>query len=262
MNQLRLHWSSSIKNGKKNFGDWLSPILIQHLSKMEVVHASPNQADLVAVGSLLQRLKNNFWNRKTNIWGSGFIAEQHPIKFIHQVYAIRGKKSASIIKNTDIVSFGDPGLLVDQLLPDFKTIDKKFKVGIVCHYKDAVNESISQFKAEHPDFAFIDIFSETFEFLRLINSCEFVFSSSLHGLVTADAFGIPNARLIVSDALKGGNFKFEDYYSVYDEKTPQPVYLSDITSDLIKKLKDQYSRQNLPLIKAGLISSFPFSPVK
>ena len=130
MKTLRLHWSSSIKNGKKKFGDWLSPILIHHLSGMEVVHAKPNTSDLVAVGSLLQKLKNNFWNRKTSVWGSGLIAEHPPIKTIHTFYAIRGKKSAYIIKNTEIKTFGDPGLLVDLLLPNYKNIEKNPRLGL------------------------------------------------------------------------------------------------------------------------------------
>ncbi|MGQ0442228.1 MAG: hypothetical protein ACT4OH_02110, partial [Methylophilaceae bacterium] len=106
MNKLRLHWSSSLKKGQKNFGDWLSPILIAHLSGMDIIHATPNNADLLAVGSILQRLKNHFWSRKTRIWGSGFIADQEQIKTIHKIHAIRGKKSAFIIKNAEIMTFG------------------------------------------------------------------------------------------------------------------------------------------------------------
>lgn len=92
MKSLKLHWSSSLKNGKKNFGDWLSPVIIEHFSKMRIVHAEPNAADLLAVGSILQRLKNNFWSRETNIWGSGFIADQERVNFKHKIHAIRGKK--------------------------------------------------------------------------------------------------------------------------------------------------------------------------
>lgn len=105
---------------------------------------------------------------------------------------------------------------------------------------------------------FIDIFSETNDFLKIINQCEFIFSTSLHGLVIADAFGIPNVRLNISSSLKGGDFKFLDYYSVYDEKVSEPVFLSEINNELVKKHKDIYSRKNLQSIKKGLIESFPF----
>ena len=36
-------------------------------------------------------------------------------------------------------------------------------------------------------------------------------SSSLHGLIAADAYGIPNARINLTGRLVGGDFKFEDY---------------------------------------------------
>jgi hypothetical protein len=46
-----------------------------------------------------------------------------------------------------------------------------------------------------------------------ITNSEFVVSSSLHGLIIADAFGIPNARLRISDRMPGGDWKFMDYFS-------------------------------------------------
>jgi len=48
-----------------------------------------------------------------------------------------------------------------------------------------------------------------------ISKCEAVLSSSLHGLVVADSFGIPNRRAVASDLLTGGDYKFRDYYSAF-----------------------------------------------
>ena len=36
-------------------------------------------------------------------------------------------------------------------------------------------------------------------------------SSSLHGIIIADAYGVPSRRLILSELI-GGDFKFNDYY--------------------------------------------------
>jgi pyruvyltransferase len=46
--------------------------------------------------------------------------------------------------------------------------------------------------------------------------CEKIISSSLHGLIISDAYGIPNARVNVSNKLFGGDFKFIDYYKSVD----------------------------------------------
>ncbi|GLQ53654.1 hypothetical protein GCM10010862_09130 [Devosia nitrariae] len=44
-----------------------------------------------------------------------------------------------------------------------------------------------------------------------IASCEFVISSSLHGLVVADAYGIPSIYVRVGE--REGLLKYEDYYA-------------------------------------------------
>ena len=159
------------------------------------------------------------------------------------------------------MAFGDPGLLADSLLPNYSEIQKKYSLGIVCHYKDATPEIMSLISKKFVDVKFIDIFSEPFEFMKKINSCELVLSSSLHGLVTADAFGIPNAWLKLSDTLKGGNFKFEDYYSTFDIY-PSPLNIEMLNLSTLSKIKDQYQRNNISAIKKELISSFPHNLYK
>lgn len=259
LEKLYLHWSSSIKNGQKNFGDWLSPVLCHHLSGKEIVHAKANQADLVAIGSILQRVKNRFWNRKTNIWGSGFIKEQAPITAKHTFHAVRGKKTAFLIKGAEIKTLGDPGLLVNMLFPEHNKTEKKHKVGLVAHYKDQNSSLIKELQSTLDDEVLvIDIFSETYDFMKKVASCECILSSSLHGLVTADAFGIPNSWLKLSDQLRGGYFKFQDYYSVFDIEAT-PLFPEMISSELIEKIKDNYYRRNLDQIRHELLQSFPFS---
>ena len=256
-NPLKLHWSSSLKQGKKNFGDWLSPELCQLLSGRPVLHATPNQADLVAIGSILQRVKNRFWNRKTHIWGSGFIANQDPVRTRHFYHAVRGKKTASLIKGAEIAALGDPGLLVDRLLPDYRDISKDCKVGLVPHYKDQTNPYVKVISDRFKDTKILDIYSGTQEFLRQSAACEFIFSSSLHGLIVADAFGIPNGWIKLSDSVRGDDFKFQDYYSVFDI-SPTALSPDDIGCEAIKKIENEYTRPNLETIKNSLLAAFPY----
>ena len=65
--------------------------------------------------------------------------------------------------------------------------------------------------ARLPDSAAISVSIDAMETLRAIGECEMIASSSLHGLIVADALGIPNWRVSFARELKGGDFKFRDY---------------------------------------------------
>jgi pyruvyltransferase len=53
-----------------------------------------------------------------------------------------------------------------------------------------------------------------------------ILSSSLHGLICADAYGIPNAWIWLSEKLRGGDFKFRDYRLSIKAGEPMPIDIS------------------------------------
>lgn len=211
----------------------------------------------MACGSILQRLKNHFWTRPVHIWGTGIIEEMPPFFTRHQIDAVRGKLTADMIKNHRVAALGDPGLLCDLLLPA-KPIEKKFRVGIIPHYMDQQQPLVQTF-IKQPGVVFIDIFSETVEFLRQVSQCEIVLSSSLHGLIAADALQIPNAWIKLSNNLRGNDFKFADYYSVFDLESTQPYPFSATTNiESLRSIYETYQRPGLNQIKQQLLNAFPF----
>jgi len=255
MKALKLFWHDS----KNNFGDWLSPILCEGLSGRPVVHAKPNKCDLIAVGSILQRAKHGRLRRRIHVWGSGFIENCGETRSYHYYHAVRGHKTANLLKGHQMKTLGDPGLLCDLLLPEYQKIAKQCLLGVVPHYKDQKDTRLHKFADENAHVRIIDVLSPGEDFLRQVASCEFILSSSLHGLITADAFGIPNAWIKLSDKVRGQDFKFHDYYSVFGIACPAPLDLTlDISPKHIAELADSYRRPNLARLKEQLLHAFPF----
>jgi pyruvyltransferase len=257
MQPLKLHWSHS----KPNFGDWLSPAICEYLSGRRVVHARLEQADLVAVGSLLQRIKPRFWplrQQSLQIWGSGFIGPQQPIKVRHQVCALRGPLSAELILSSGTEVFGDPGLLVREIYGDAGSVGST-TLGIVPHYRDQADPFVKALHDSVRDSAVIDVFDSPATVVEQIRRCSVVLSSSLHGLIVADAYGIPNAWLQLADRQRGAGFKYRDYYANFGIDNPLPFCpgpappaLADIVDHI-----GEYQRPGLEMIKQRLAASFP-----
>lgn len=126
---LRVHWASS----KPNFGDHLSPLICELLSRCPVQYASPARCDLIAIGSVLQRTQEYWWNRRIHVWGTGLLSEPTRYKSKHYYHAVRGRQTASKLINQSVNTFGDPGLLSDQLISS-KHQASRYTIGIVPHY--------------------------------------------------------------------------------------------------------------------------------
>lgn len=255
---IKLHWASS----KPNFGDWLSPAICELLSRKEIRHAKVNDCDMMAIGSILQRKKEHFWNRRIHIWGSGLIEQTAAKRSRHYYHAVRGKYTASKIANTEISAHGDPGLLSDQLLGEHH-LKKRHSLGIVPHYEDKNAIAIKNLLNAIPNSIIIDVMQEPIEVLKQITQCEHILSSSLHGLVVSDSLEIPNHWIKLSDKVRGAGWKFNDYYSAFGiEDRINPLELADdchpLTQDEITQRIGNYHRPNLTKIKQQLIDNFPF----
>jgi len=252
---LKLHWSHS----KPNFGDALSPLICEAISGRRIVHAKASQADLIAVGSLLHRLKEYWFSHKVHVWGTGYIEQPRSHRSRHYYHAVRGKLSANALNNQQIPTLGDPGLLSDILLPTSKRRSKQFRIGLVAHYKDKANPTLQALSDRNADITVIDIFLPPVEFLEKIYQCEVILSSAMHGLIAADALGIPNGWIKLSEDLRGNDFKFHDYYSVFN-LTPSAGTLSlNNVHQLAEDIANSYRRDNIDVIKKELLKAFPHS---
>ena len=68
---------------------------------------------------------------------------------------------------------------------------------------------------------------EVYNIINQIKECEIIISSSLHGLILADAYEKPSLRFNYSNKLVGGDFKFEDYYSGVGLDSHETIQIDD-----------------------------------
>ena len=189
--------------GRANFGDLLTPLLMAHFAQVELVWAKAEEAQLVMVGSVLEHLSAS-WSG--TVLGSGKLHEFKPVRLpFANILGVRGPLTARAMRLGDVV-LGDPGLLANELV----NVDKRYRLGIVPHWSDTQLEHRQEFRAFKPHI--IRPTGDPVEVLREIGRCRKIVASSLHGIIVADAFGIPR-RIEMTKLFdrEGGDYKFRDH---------------------------------------------------
>lgn len=241
-----------------NFGDELTPDIIKSIFKKDTVRVEPNEADLFAVGSIIE-VANEHRKHSVYIWGSGYIEDGESFDNPNLRFkAVRGYMTKSRIPTKyNNIPVGDPGLLSNLVYERSSRVGSK--VGIVPHFVDENDKLFDFVKNNADDYTIISPRSTPAEVVKQITECRLVLSSSLHGLIVADSFSVPNIHMPISDMVHGGDYKFRDYYSSIDRE-----YQQFNKNDLYDKQKlevviDNYkSIVNLEDIQQNLIKSFPF----
>ena len=135
---------------------------------------------------------------------------------------------------------GDGGLLVDRWIGEKPP--KKYRLGIIPHYKEKDSLFVGEMKKKYSDSVIIDLGKKPIDVVKEIASCETILSSSLHGLIVADSFHIPNKHILLypyGERMLGDGFKFADYYSSYGLKD-NPIDVTTTTWPTIQSIIDDY----------------------
>lgn len=256
--KIMLYWA---KCGPRygNFGDKLSPLVVSTLTGREVAYSPLSEASIVACGSLTQEIPEDYTGF---VWGTGCMYRDHfTIAPRARVFALRGKLTAMRFSHVGRdVPLGDVGLLCSVLWP--YTGQKLYPLGIVPHYVDYDNAGLGEFLRQNPDVLVIDPCGRTREVIEQICSCEHIISSSLHGLVVADSYRIPNDWVLFSHKVAGGDFKFCDHKSIFGQAQVESIPFSayDTTQSLIDKIK-WHGVPRLNEIQRDLLNAFPYPTV-
>jgi hypothetical protein len=240
-----------------NFGDKLTPYLIEKISGKKCVW-SPNESDIekyVVTGSILN------WEIKNAIaWGAGLASKDDNIG-IKNIVMVRGEitKYRAILSGTENeIAVGDPALLLPRYYNP--KVEKKYTLGIFPHYIDTDVITYNLLSQLPDDVVLIYALDDIEKTIDLICSCERVISSSLHGLIVSDAYGIPSKWVKFSDRILGDGTKYMDYYSSigYDIGTKCVDLRSDITIDAMLSVECDLKELWIDLDK--MIECCPFLP--
>lgn len=250
---IRLYWY----NKKPNFGDELSPVICKMLSGQEIEYTeSFESCDILAIGSILEHVKDSSF--QGYVWGSGFISGASDVGPLSNAVfkAVRGRLTAEKLNLGGNVSVGDPGLLAHMLYPSNR---QTTEIGLIPHFVDSQNKKLTWIAKNSDNIKIIDIQAGIFSVVKEVSDCRFIVASCLHGLILADALGIPNSWMQLSDKVIGKGFKFRDYYSVFGIHNPKPISVHwwDSAKSIKRKI-GKWHRPGIGDLQKGLINSFPY----
>ena len=250
-----------------NFGDDINYALVKYLSNNKYVinirrnilfEKKLNILNYACIGSII----DTYLNKNTIVWGSGSMEgkienAEKPLK----ICSVRGPLTRQVLLKNGIdcpENYGDPALLLPMIFPCKQ--EKKYKYGLIPHICDYKLPNISIFREKYKESAIIiDLknYVDWHDIVIQINQCEYIISSSLHGLIISDAYGIPNIWIKLSNNIIGGNFKFLDYFASVNREQKKPVDLVNkpiIAEDVIK----QYQYHPITFDTDTILKSCPF----
>ena len=252
-NRVNLHRFFAEENGEhKNLGDYLSKVVVEwmlaqkHLSLDTWVDG---KRDIYAIGSILLMGHQN-----TTVWGTGMPFEPSKIRgLFHNRYcrkldirAVRGPLTRQTLLKLGHECpeiYGDPAILM-PLIYTPKRREKIINRLIIPHF------SMENMAAADQDCGQI-LSMKTNDYQYVIDticSSEVVISSSLHGIILAEAYGVP--AIFFQDRPERFNYKYADWYlstgremcvyaGVSEARTKRPMPLPNV-NEMQQKLMNAF----------------------
>jgi pyruvyltransferase len=198
----------------RNVGDTLSLSLLRHF-RPDLEFSPVERAEgakLLACGSLIV---NELTQVDDIVWGAGarWPGNSWSAPYGIRALAVRGPltREKFEINGRDCAEvYGDPALLLPLLYKPASS-PKSFSVGYIPHYIDRNEFRRTGLREGTPESIEIDVYLPWKRFVDHILACERVVSSSLHGVIIAEAYGVAAEWRPWSDKVEGGDFKFHDY---------------------------------------------------
>lgn len=209
-----------------NIGDTLSPVIVQKM--LEQKQISPDQTvsgtrHLMAVGSVVGRGRCD-----VTIWGSGILKEERiPVIQRQKRYrkldirAVRGPRTRDILTEAGYACpeiYGDPAVLMPEVYQPSACTGIRHPVSVILHHRtqavaNPVDADSKNFRIYVPENIHrIDPNTDDYRhFIDEIVSSGQIISSSLHGIILAESYGVP--AIFLGAGVEDQLFKFDDWYA-------------------------------------------------
>jgi hypothetical protein len=211
--------------GVKEIGDRLGPIAVQHATGRPAVwtRSSPDE-HLLAGGSIL-----HWATPLSHVWGTG-LDPAEPIGELDgkRIWALRGKLTYDLLKpeiaGLRDVPLGDPLYLVGRrvaALTPSRTVTHR--LGIVPQLTERDHPAIAHLRGQDGVLV-LDVRDPPPAFFARMMACEAIASSSLSGLILAEALGVPNLWLdFGSEDDPARAFPYQDWFSLAERPPTAPL---------------------------------------
>jgi len=203
-----VRWNPSADGGARvdNFGDLLGPLLTRRLVTSAAEHDA-RLPSLLTIGSIMQ-----FAEPGDVVWGTGVNAKLKPRRLdprrVFDVRAVRGPLTAVALESEGSSvphCFGDPGVLLPALFPETVVMAsperKRHSVVVVPNVNDVGLDAAGEHVVRPT--------GEPWQVIEQLLGGELVVGTSLHAIITAEAYGVP-ARAVRSST--ESPVKYVDYY--------------------------------------------------
>ena len=268
-----LAWvSTSPRHPFANLGDALSPVIVSALSGVPIAHRDFEswKRRLACVGTIGHGFKNGV----VHFWGTGIDPLKNPVdrslgyykkppKTKFHIHALRGHFSAQIFGSQEIrvpTVYGDPVWFLPSIIQPAP--EKQYELGVIVHLSElteltdtaGVKERLLRYNLPpslsdsiriittitQPNFTALE------QKVQEITSCKRIASTSLHGLVIAETYGIPcvclrnfgkgTALVQLDDDSERVDWRVRDFYSgvgvsklfVYGQQCRKPTNWEDL----------------------------------
>jgi hypothetical protein len=234
-----------------NLGDIVNPYIVEKLTGIPPRYAKAGEG-ICAIGSIIK-----FARAGTPVWGSGSPHEEDKLEPLADYRAVRGPLTRDLVLRN--------GGICPEIYGDAAWFLPILYTGVILHYthEDAPIEI-------GPEIRRIDIrrlgYEQIEAFLDEMLSCERIISTSLHGVIIAQAYGIPAAFATAEGSVKqvhGDGVKFRDYFLSIGLDEPIPEYdlcrsgVSDRTLPT-----EIFRKAATPIRLAPLLEAAPFKPLE
>ena len=260
--ELIAGYSSHLYNGQpNNLGDSLGKEIIKYLLDKKGIDINVwihKRKHFFCVGSNIIGGRDSGIYHNATIWGSGVMFSPGRLRYYLQKFsrrkldirAVRGPLTREVLQELGHHCpevYGDPAILMPLLYTPLENVGKRRKNCVICQFYHE-----KKFREDHPTEYVISMNTDDYrKVIDEIVSSEIVYSSSLHGIILAETYGVP--AVFFRGLSKEIDFKYNDWYQStgrYD------VRLSDSFQQALSEIPPPLP--DLSTLQKGLLDTFPY----